>query len=31
MRGTYQMFRPDGRDFDAANAPFSHTLPYTLN
>ncbi len=31
MRGTYQMFRPDGRQFDAAIAPFALALPYSLN
>lgn len=31
MRGTYQMFRPDGSAFDAAIAPFALTLPYSLN
>ena len=31
MRGTYQMHRPDGREFDATIAPFSLTLPYSLN
>jgi len=31
MRGTYQMVRPDGRAFDATIAPFSLTLPYSLN
>ncbi len=31
MRGTYQMHRPDGREFDAAIAPFALTLPYSLN
>ena len=31
MRGTYQMYRPDGRAFDAAIAPFSLSLPYSLN
>lgn len=31
MRGTYQMFRPDGRAFDATIAPFSLALPYSLN
>jgi ApaG protein len=31
MRGTYQMFRPDGRAFEAAIAPFSLALPYSLN
>ncbi len=31
MRGTYQMHRSDGSAFDAAIAPFSLTLPYSLN
>ncbi len=31
MRGTYQMFRPDGSSFDATIAPFLLTLPYSLN
>jgi ApaG protein len=31
MRGAYQMYRPDGTSFDAAIAPFSLTLPYSLN
>jgi ApaG protein len=31
MRGTYQMFRPDGRQFDATIAPFVLALPYSLN
>jgi ApaG protein len=31
MRGTYQMQRPDGAQFDATIAPFDLTLPYTLN
>jgi ApaG protein len=31
MRGTYQMHRPDGSTFDAAIAPFSLTLPFSLN
>lgn len=31
MHGTYQMFRPDGASFDATIAPFSLTLPYSLN
>lgn len=31
MRGTYQMHRPDGRQFDAAIAPFALALPYSLN
>jgi ApaG protein len=31
MRGTYQMHRPDGREFDARIAPFSLALPTTLN
>jgi ApaG protein len=31
MRGTYQMHRPDGREFDAAIAPFTLTLPHSLN
>ncbi len=31
MRGTYQMFRPDGAGFDAAIAPFALALPYSLN
>jgi ApaG protein len=31
MRGSYRMARPDGREFDAAIAPFLLVLPYTLN
>ena len=31
MRGTYQMVRPDGTQFDAAIAPFALSLPYSLN
>lgn len=31
MRGTYQMHRPDGREFDATIAPFALSLPYSLN
>jgi ApaG protein len=31
MRGTYQMHRPDGSAFDANIAPFSLTLPFSLN
>jgi ApaG protein len=31
MRGTYQMHRPDGREFDATIASFSLALPYSLN
>jgi ApaG protein len=31
MRGTYQMYRPDGSSFDAAIAPFALALPHTLN
>lgn len=31
MRGTYQMFRPDGSSFDATIAPFELLLPYSLN
>jgi ApaG protein len=31
MKGTYQMFRPDGSGFDAAIAPFALALPYSLN
>jgi ApaG protein len=31
MRGTYQMHRPDGREFEATIAPFSLALPYSLN
>jgi ApaG protein len=31
MRGTYQMYRGDGTQFDAAIAPFSLALPYSLN
>ena len=31
MRGTYQMHRPDGRQFDATIAPFALALPYSLN
>ena len=31
MRGTYQMFTPDGGRFDAEIAPFRLGLPQTLN
>ncbi len=31
MRGTDQMWRPDGRQFDATIAPFALALPYSLN
>jgi ApaG protein len=31
MEGTYQMHLRDGSQFDAAIAPFSLALPYTLN
>ncbi len=31
MRGTYQMYRPDGSMFDATIAPFALALPHTLN
>jgi ApaG protein len=31
MRGTYQMYRTDGRMFDATIAPFLLTLPQNLN
>src|SRR5438552_4486905 len=31
MRGTYQMYRPDGSMFDATIAPFALALPYSLN
>jgi ApaG protein len=31
MRGTYQMYRPDGRMFDAVIAPFVLALPHSLN
>ncbi len=31
MRGTYQMFRPDGSTFHAKIGPFSLALPYSLN
>jgi ApaG protein len=31
MRGTYQMFRPDGSSFDAEVAPFTLAMPLTLN
>jgi len=31
MRGTYQMVRPDGRQFDAVIAPFVLALPHSLN
>jgi ApaG protein len=31
MKGTYQMYRPDGRMFDAAIAPFALSLPHSLN
>jgi ApaG protein len=31
MRGSYQMYRPDGTSFEANIAPFTLTLPYSLN
>jgi ApaG protein len=31
MRGTYQMYRPDGREFDATIARFVLALPHSLN
>jgi ApaG protein len=31
MHGSYQMVRADGSQFDATIAPFSLSLPYTLN
>lgn len=31
MRGTYQMYRPDGTSFDATIAPFALALPHSLN
>ena len=31
MRGTYQMIRPGGEQFDASVAPFALALPYSLN
>jgi len=31
MRGSYQMYRPDGRGFDAVIAPFLLALPHSLN
>ena len=31
MHGTYQMHRPDGREFDAEIAPFALALPHSLN
>jgi ApaG protein len=31
MRGTYQMFRPDGRSFDAEVATFTLAMPHSLN
>jgi ApaG protein len=31
MRGAYQMFRPDGTEFDATIAPFVLELPHSLN
>lgn len=31
MRGTYQMHRPDGSQFDAEIATFELHLPYSLN
>ena len=31
MRGTYQMFRPDGTSFEATIAPFALALPQSLN
>ena len=31
MKGSYQMYRPDGRMFDARIAPFLLALPHSLN
>jgi ApaG protein len=31
MRGSYQMVRPDGREFNAMIAPFVLALPHSLN
>lgn len=31
MRGTYQMYRPDGTMFDAEIASFELAMPYSLN
>lgn len=31
MRGSYQMHRPDGREFDATIATFVLALPHSLN
>lgn len=31
MRGTYQMVRPDGTEFDATIAAFTLALPHSLN
>ena len=31
MHGSYQMNRPDGREFDATIAPFALALPHSLN
>ena len=31
MRGSYQMHRPDGSSFEATIAPFTLSLPYSLN
>lgn len=31
MRGTYLMHRPDGSSFEATIAPFSLSLPFSLN
>lgn len=31
MRGTYQMYRPNGEQFDAEIASFALTMPYNLN
>jgi ApaG protein len=31
MRGTYQMFRPDGRTFEAEIATFTLAMPHSLN
>jgi ApaG protein len=31
MHGTYQMYRRDGRMFDAVIAPFALALPHSLN
>ena len=31
MRGSYQMFRDDGVNFDAEIAPFTLSLPHALN